>query len=177
MSNLAQVLESQGKYEDAESMNRQTLALKETVLGREHPSTLTSMSNLALVLGHQGKYEDAEAMNRQTLALSETVLGREHPSTLTSMNNLAHVLAKLYCYHESLALYERACAGCHIVFGEDHPTTQCMQQKNQCTPVLASATLDSNPMMQQQARVKGKNARKAGLPAQASLSSTSGALA
>jgi Flp pilus assembly protein TadD len=75
MSNLALVLGRQGKYEEAEAMNRQTLALKETVLGREHPDTLTSMSNLALVLGRQGKYEEAEAMNRQTLALRETVLG------------------------------------------------------------------------------------------------------
>jgi hypothetical protein len=40
MSNLALVLGRQGKYEDAEAMNRQTLALSETVLGREHPETL-----------------------------------------------------------------------------------------------------------------------------------------
>jgi tetratricopeptide (TPR) repeat protein len=128
MNNLAGVLESQGKYEDAEAMNRQTLALSETVLGREHPSTLTSMSNLALVLRRQGKYEDAEAMNRQTLALSETVLGREHPDTLTTMYNLAYLLAKLRCYHESLALYERACAGYYTVLGHDHPTTRACHQ-------------------------------------------------
>jgi hypothetical protein len=50
ISNLAAVLKSQGKYEEAEAMNRQTLALKETVLGPKHPDTLTSMSNLAWVL-------------------------------------------------------------------------------------------------------------------------------
>jgi hypothetical protein len=33
MSNLAGVLDSQGKYEATEAMNRQTLALQETVLG------------------------------------------------------------------------------------------------------------------------------------------------
>jgi Flp pilus assembly protein TadD len=49
-------------------MNRQTLALRETVLRRKHLDTLTSTSNLALVLGSQGKYEEAEAINRQTLA-------------------------------------------------------------------------------------------------------------
>jgi hypothetical protein len=58
------VLDRQGKYEEAEAMNRQTLGLYQTVLGREHPSTLTSMSNLAGVLDRQGKYEEAEAMNR-----------------------------------------------------------------------------------------------------------------
>ncbi len=56
MNNLAGVLDSQGKYEEAESMNRQTLARREKVLGEEHPNTLTSMNNLALVLDSQGKY-------------------------------------------------------------------------------------------------------------------------
>jgi Flp pilus assembly protein TadD len=66
MSNLASVLRSQGKYEEAEAINRQTLAQGEKVLGPEHRFTLKSMSNLAGVLDSQGKYEEAEAMNRQT---------------------------------------------------------------------------------------------------------------
>ena len=47
MNNLALVLSDQGKYEEAEEMHRQTLGLSETVLGKEHPDTLTSMNNLA----------------------------------------------------------------------------------------------------------------------------------
>jgi hypothetical protein len=31
-------------------MHKQTLALKEKMLGKKHPDTLTSMNNLALVL-------------------------------------------------------------------------------------------------------------------------------
>ena len=70
-------------------MHRQTLELREKVLGVEHPDTLMSMNNLAMVLQAQGKYEAAEEMHRQTLELREKVLGPEHPDTLTSMNNLA----------------------------------------------------------------------------------------
>ena len=90
MSNLANVLRDQGKYEEEEEMHRQALVLWEMVLG--NPSTLTSMNNLATVLRDQGKYEEAEEMHRQALRLSETVLGKEHPFTLKSMNNLANVL-------------------------------------------------------------------------------------
>jgi Flp pilus assembly protein TadD len=60
MNNLALVLLGQGKYEEAEEMHRQTLELREKVLGREHPDTPGSMNNLALVLESQGKYEEAE---------------------------------------------------------------------------------------------------------------------
>tara|TARA_R110002003_G_scaffold2519_7_gene24414 strand:+ start:4162 stop:4356 length:195 start_codon:yes stop_codon:yes gene_type:complete len=50
MHEVGLVLMNQGGYEAAEAMNRQTLALKETVLGHEHPSTLATMNNLAGVL-------------------------------------------------------------------------------------------------------------------------------
>ena len=73
-------------------MHRQTLELREKVLGKEHPNTLTSMNNLANVLQRMKKYEEAEQMHRQTLELREKVLGREHPDTLTTMRNLANVL-------------------------------------------------------------------------------------
>jgi hypothetical protein len=42
MRHLALVLRDQGKYEQAEEMHRKELGLRETVLGKEHPSTLTS---------------------------------------------------------------------------------------------------------------------------------------
>jgi hypothetical protein len=56
--------------------------LHETVLGKEHPSTQTSINNLALMLSDQGKYEYAEEIHRQALGLREGVLSREHPPTL-----------------------------------------------------------------------------------------------
>jgi tetratricopeptide (TPR) repeat protein len=87
-------------------MDRQTLQLRETVLGKEHPSTLLSMNNLAASLGQQGKYAEAEAMNRQTLRLQEAVLGKEHPSTLDSMNNLANSLRQQGKHAEAEAMYQ-----------------------------------------------------------------------
>ncbi|KAI1285126.1 hypothetical protein F5Y03DRAFT_193410 [Xylaria venustula] len=102
--NIAESYFILGKYNNAELLYRQTLELREGVLGREHPSTLNSMDNLALVLRSQGKYEEAETMHRQTLKLREGVLGREHPSTLNSMNNLALVLDSQGKYEEAEAI-------------------------------------------------------------------------
>jgi tetratricopeptide (TPR) repeat protein len=60
MNNLAEALGDQGKYEQAEEMHRQALRLSETILGKEHPSTLASMNNLTAVLSNQGKYDQQE---------------------------------------------------------------------------------------------------------------------
>jgi Flp pilus assembly protein TadD len=63
MNSLAVVLDSQGKYAEAEGVHRQALELTEKVLGVEHPWTLSSVNNLALVLRSQGKYAEAEQMH------------------------------------------------------------------------------------------------------------------
>jgi tetratricopeptide (TPR) repeat protein len=67
MSNLATVLQDQGKYEHAEEVNRRALAEYEA-LGSSTPDTLTCMRNLATVLQDQGKYEQANEVNRRALA-------------------------------------------------------------------------------------------------------------
>jgi hypothetical protein len=75
-------------------MHRETLALREKVSGKEHPSTLVSMNEVGVALSYQGKYVEAEKMHRETLALKEKVFGKEHPSTLVSINNLRYVVEK-----------------------------------------------------------------------------------
>jgi tetratricopeptide (TPR) repeat protein len=131
------VLQDQGKYEAAEAMNRRALEGSEKVLGKDHPSTLTSVSNLASVLQGQGKYEAVEAMNRRALEGSEKVLGKDHPSTLTSVYCLAHLLHHRHRYKEALPLYQRASSGYLATLGADHPTTlACLDHQSSLQQVL-----------------------------------------
>ncbi|KAL5891148.1 hypothetical protein ACKVWM_002172 [Pyricularia oryzae] len=127
MRNWIQTQGDQGEqvteYEEAEQMHRETLALREKVLGPENPSTLTSMNNLALVLDNQGKYEEAEQMHRKTLALYKKVLGPENPSTLTSMNNLASVLDSQGKYEEAEQMHRKTLALREKVLGPENPST------------------------------------------------------
>jgi len=67
MKNLTDVLDSQGRYEEAAQMHQQTLELNDKVLGREHPLTLDSMNALSLVLNSQGKYKESGQLQRQAL--------------------------------------------------------------------------------------------------------------
>jgi hypothetical protein len=52
------MLASVNKYEQAEEMLWQVLRLSETVLGKDYPSTLTSMSNLADILAPLSQKSD-----------------------------------------------------------------------------------------------------------------------
>ncbi|KAK4651792.1 P-loop containing nucleoside triphosphate hydrolase protein [Podospora pseudocomata] len=123
LSKVGESFRNLGKYEEAEQMHRQALQLKEKVLGKEHPATLTSMNNLAVVLRSQGKYEEAEQIHRQALQLREKVLGKEHPDTLSSMNNLAFVLHSQGKYEEAEQMHRQALQLSQKVLGKEHPHT------------------------------------------------------
>ena len=72
---LAQSLWHQGKYDEAEKMEREVLAVQKQVLGVEHQDTLTTAGNLAYSLWRQEKYDEAEKMQREVLAVRQLVLG------------------------------------------------------------------------------------------------------
>lgn len=76
MNNPALVLDSQGKYEEAEHMHRQTLELMEQV--PDH-ATLDIMNALALVLSHQVQYEQAGQTPGQAVGGYRKVLGKGYP--------------------------------------------------------------------------------------------------
>lgn len=76
-------LDKCGLYEKAAMLDKWTLEQKKSILGKKHPSTLSSMNNLAEVLESLGKYEEAEEIHRQTLVLMESELGKaSRPLTL-----------------------------------------------------------------------------------------------
>ena len=60
MNNLAELYRKQGKYEAAEPLYVDALAMWKKLLGEEHPDVAQSMNNLAALYYSQGKYEVAE---------------------------------------------------------------------------------------------------------------------
>ena len=74
LSNLAGLYRDQGRYEQAEALYQRALAIREQVLGSEHPQVATSLNNLAGLYQSQGKYEQAEALYQRALVIREQVL-------------------------------------------------------------------------------------------------------
>ena len=128
LSNTAWYAAEQGSYDEAEQMDRRALDSREKMLGKEYPSTLTSVSNLALVLRYQGKYGEAEPMNRRALTGYEKVLGKEHPDSLTSAYCLTYLLHQQQKYRMAKPFYERALVGYEKVFRSHHPTIKACSE-------------------------------------------------
>src|SRR5262245_60831148 len=81
-----------GDLADAEMHLRRSLALRQKILGREHPAVAQSMNQLANVLFEEKRYAQAESLYRQSLAMRKKTIGPEHRDVASSLSNLANVL-------------------------------------------------------------------------------------
>ncbi|KAI6493773.1 hypothetical protein MCOR11_006062 [Pyricularia oryzae] len=126
--NVAKIYILLGKYEEAEKMLREILALMEKVLGPENPSTFGGIDNLASVFNRQGKYEEGkseevEKMFRETLELMEKVLGPKNPWIFDGINNLVSVFNRQGKYEEAKQMYRKTLEFRETVLGLKNPST------------------------------------------------------
>ena len=110
-------------YAVARPLYERALAIREKVLGPEHPDIAASLNNLASLLGAQGDLAGAQALYERALAVSEKALGAEHPGTGNTLNNLASLLGAQGDLAGARPLYERALAISEKALGAEHPTT------------------------------------------------------
>jgi len=120
---LGSHLHTIGDYAAARSYFERALAIREQVLGPEHPATATSLSNLGVLLQDQGDYAAARPYYERALAIREQVLGPEHPATSISVNTLGYLLQAQGDYEAARPYFERALAIREQVLGANHPYT------------------------------------------------------
>ncbi|KYG39759.1 hypothetical protein M433DRAFT_79497 [Acidomyces richmondensis BFW] len=91
MANLASTYRNQGRWKEAEELEVKVVETSRTVLGAEHPSTLTSMANLAVTYFGQERWAEAEELQIQAVAGYKKFYGVHHPDTHTVISTLAHI--------------------------------------------------------------------------------------
>ena len=82
MNNLACTYSNQGRWTEAEKLEVQVMETRKTVLGPEHPDTLTSMWNLSLTLKGLRRHDEALSMLQACVQLQNQRLGPSHPDTV-----------------------------------------------------------------------------------------------
>ncbi len=116
----ARYLLERAQYSQAESLYRQALAIREQVLGQEHPDVAESLNGLGELYDHQGKYAQAESVYQQALALRERALGSQHPYVAESLNNLGELYYHQGKYAQAESVYQQALAIREQVLGPQH---------------------------------------------------------
>ena len=122
LNTLASLYEAQGKYAEAEPLDKRALAIDEKALGPEDPYVaIIDLNNLAELYHQQSKYAEAEPLYKRSLSILEKALGPEHPIMAKSLNNLGLVYTAQGKYAEAEPLHKRALAIREKALGPEHP--------------------------------------------------------
>ncbi|MGN9906276.1 FxSxx-COOH system tetratricopeptide repeat protein [Phytohabitans sp. LJ34] len=121
--NLANILRSQGRFEEARQINEEVHAAQQALLGAEHPHTLMTARGLAADLRGLGMYAEALEMDENAYRVWAEVFGELHPQTLVTANNLAVSFRAVGNFRDARSRDEKVYARLQIVRGTDHPST------------------------------------------------------
>ncbi|KAJ3524973.1 hypothetical protein NM208_g11840 [Fusarium decemcellulare] len=113
----------QGRFPDAERVQREATSIRTELLGDEHPETLKASMALARCIIYEERLEEAERLQVRTLEMWKRVGGEEHPMTLDSMSNLAVTLSYMGRVEEAEGLNIRVLEASKRLHGEEHPET------------------------------------------------------
>lgn len=118
--NLAILRRAQGQDAAAEDLYKEALAIRERVLGPQHPEVAVTLNNLAALYAAQDRYTDAEPLLQRALAIRERHTGADQRLYAQSLNNLALLYAAEAKYADAEPLYRRALAAQEKQLGPSH---------------------------------------------------------
>ncbi|CAN0092693.1 unnamed protein product [Scytosiphon promiscuus] len=81
----------QGKYDDAEPLYERSQAIREKMLGPEHPDIAQSLNNRAWLLERQCKHNEALPLFERAVSIRRKTLGESHHSTVDTRISLERV--------------------------------------------------------------------------------------
>ena len=84
-----------GDYDKSLEYYFRALAIREKVLGLEHPSTATSYNNIGGVYHDLDDYDKALEYFFKALTIDEKVLGPEHPNTKVVRENIDVIKSRM----------------------------------------------------------------------------------
>ncbi len=97
-------------HETEKGMNamKESLALKERLLGGDNVDLALSEGNLGYVLGQLGRYEEGLSHVRRAISVAEKRLGPDHPILTDELCNEGEILDGLGRYDEAIKSFMRA---------------------------------------------------------------------
>jgi tetratricopeptide (TPR) repeat protein len=124
----------QGRYAEAEPLIKRSLAIREKVLGSDHPDVARSLNNLADLYERQGRYAEAQPLFERALSIRGRAVGPDHPDTATSMNNLASFYQAEGRAADALPLVQRLVATGRAQLRAALPVLWTRSGNNWCRP-------------------------------------------
>lgn len=123
-NNLATVLFSEQRYDEALSLFQSVLASRRQQLGAEHPLIALINTNIATTLVALGRSVEARPYAEAALALRERTSGENHRDTALSLRTLGNIEFDAGHLDQAERLFRRAIASLEAALGPNSDTLQ-----------------------------------------------------
>lgn len=123
LNNMASLLHSRGKLDQAETTYRSAIDMMQKVFGPSHDDTLIARSNLGVLYLDLNRPTEAVTVFRELLEISEKAYGLKNPVVLTHMNNLGNALERAGEMDEAERITRRCSELRADALGPTHPHT------------------------------------------------------
>jgi tetratricopeptide (TPR) repeat protein len=120
---IANLLRSQGRFQDARELDSSVLARQLAILPPDHPHTLMTAGGLAADLRALGEFQEALERDEETYERFTEQFGEDHPRTLAVANNLAVSLRLVGDCFKAREYDQDTLERRRRVLGPDHPYT------------------------------------------------------
>ena len=125
-NNLGLVRHAQGRYAEAEGLQRQAVSIWEQLGSRESGEDLVALglTNLGRTVRSQGRIDEAAALFERALMLRRRILPPNSPRIATSLYFVGLVRLDAGRPREALTLFEQSASNRLATLGASHPLTQ-----------------------------------------------------
>jgi CHAT domain-containing protein len=144
----------QGRYAEAVKLEQQVLAIREQVLGPNHPDVATSLKYLAGLYRALGNYSQVEPLSQRALKIDEKGLGPDHPELAIDLTNLAQLFTDQGKYVEAEPVFQRALRIAEKALGPDHPKVAYVLHAQAALYVRQGKYAQAEPLMQRELKIR-----------------------
>ena len=121
LQHLAVSLKRQGRFDEAEDLYRESLAIRREVVQGDDEEAISTITSLAELLRVQGRLDEAEMLHRDALAAARRIHGSTHPLIGSCLNNLGLVLQDKEDLEAAEMVLREALEHDRRLFIADHP--------------------------------------------------------
>ena len=125
---VANVLRSLGRFDEARDLDIYVLERQREVLGADHPYSLMTAGGLAADLRALGFFQEALASDRETYESFKEQFGPDTERALAAAHNLASSLRLVGDYFAARRLDRRRSTGSAGALPPDHPPRSCRRR-------------------------------------------------
>jgi tetratricopeptide (TPR) repeat protein len=118
---LGTLYRMQGRYQEAEPLFQQAIALAEDAFGPDDLEVSSTLNNLAILYKYTGHFVQAQSLYRRALRITVAHLGPDHPEVASIYHNLGGLEHARGRYRRAEPLARQAVAMREQALGPDHP--------------------------------------------------------